>query len=62
MIDNLISDPTRQIWSCILKVMNFIIFRDFFGIFLSFKGFIFIEKHKKWFLICADVAIDVVGA
>ena len=29
MIDNLIFDPTKQIWSCILKVMNFLIFRNF---------------------------------
>ena len=39
MIDNLIYDPKNKfglIWSCILKVVNFLIFRDFSRIFLNF--------------------------
>ena len=39
MIDNLISDQKnkiRLIWSCILKLMNFITFRDFSLFFLNF--------------------------
>ena len=52
MIDNLISDPMKKIgliWRYILKVMNFLIYRDFldfseffiknFGIFLNFAEF-----------------------
>ena len=42
MIDNLIYDPMKQIWSCILKVMNFLIFRDFFKIFMNFSEFLMI--------------------
>ena len=50
----LIYDPKTKfglIWSYILKVMNFLIFRDFSRIFLefflNFYGFIFIEKRKE---------------
>ena len=42
MIESLISDPMNKfglISSQILKVMNFIIFRDFYRIFLSFYEF-----------------------
>ena len=42
MIDNLISDPIKNIWinlDYILKDTKFLIFRDFFGIFLKFSEF-----------------------
>ena len=42
MIDNLISHQTKKIRlkkACILKVMNFLIFRDFFRIFPNFSRF-----------------------
>ena len=41
MIDYLIYDPKNGlIWSCILKVMNFLIFMDFSRIFLNCYEFI----------------------
>ena len=42
MVDYLISDPKkfRLIWSCILKVIKFLIFRDFSRIFMNFSQFI----------------------
>ena len=42
MIDYLISDLKKigLIWSYILKFIKFIIFKDFFGIFLNFSDFI----------------------
>ena len=54
MIDDLISDPKNifeLISTCILKVMNFQIFRDFFEIFLNLFIIIFNFKKniKKWF-------------
>ena len=42
-MDYLLSDPKNKfglIWSCILKHMNFIIFRDFFYNFSDFSEFI----------------------
>ena len=43
MIDYLISHPKNKfglIWSSILKVMNFLIFSDFFEMFPNFSDFI----------------------
>ena len=44
MIDNLISDPIKQIWINLefyFKVMNFLIFRDFLDFFfLNFYEFL----------------------
>ena len=40
MIDNLIFDQMKEIWinlELFLKVMNFLIFRDFSNIFLNFS-------------------------
>ena len=61
MIDNLISDPTKQIWinlSCIFKVMNFIIFRIFLQFFRIYLNLFLISKRiKKCFYISrADVS------
>ena len=42
MINNLISDQIKKcglIWSYILKDMNFLFFRDFFGFFVNFSDF-----------------------
>ena len=42
MIDNLIYDQMKKnglLWSYTLNVMNFLIFRDFFGFFLNFDEF-----------------------
>ena len=36
MIDNLISDPMKEIWNYILKDMNFLFFKDFSRFFLIF--------------------------
>ena len=39
MMDSLIYDPMKQIsidMACILKFINFLILRDFFGFFLNF--------------------------
>ena len=50
MIDYFISDPKKKlglIWSYFLKVMNFLIFRDFYRIFSNFDEFIWILKIKK---------------
>ena len=45
-----------SIWSCIVEVMNFLIYRDFSRIFPNFYkiyfGFIWIYKIKKLFLFC----------
>ena len=50
MIDNLIYDKNNKfglIWSCILKVMNFLIFRDFSRIFLNlFKVIFYFLKNS----------------
>ena len=50
-------------WSCILKVMNFLIFMDFYRIFLNFFEFIldlfgFLKNKKFKFLSRIDVAAD----
>ena len=45
MKDNLISNQTKQIGlicSFIFKVMNFLIFWDFFGVFINFYEFLWI--------------------
>ena len=61
MIDNWISEPMKKsglIWSCILKVMNFLIFRDFsriFRIYFRFKSFKIIKKRIKRGFIFARV-------
>ena len=50
MIDYSISDPTKKfelIWSCILKVMIFTIYRNFSGIFLILIKFISNFYHLK---------------
>ena len=48
MIDYLMYDKKNGlIWICILKVMNFIIFRDFFGIFLISYELIYIYFEFK---------------
>ena len=47
------------IWSYILKVTNFIIFRDFLEFFQIYFGFIWPFKSKKIkFLSWADMAAD----
>ena len=58
MIDNLIFGI---IWSCILKVMNFLIFRDFSRNFLNFYEFNSIYSELKGIqkkISSANVAVD----
>ena len=69
MIDNLICDPKKQIsinLECILKFMNYLIFRDFLGIFINFYEFnsIYFElnEYKINFISHADMTIDVTQA
>ena len=63
MIDHLVSDPKKfgLIWSCILKVMNFLILDIFLKIFWIYLDLFFIFKIKKGFIPCADVEADVAG-
>ena len=50
MIDYLIYDVKKKfglIWSCILKVMNFLIFMDFYRIFFIFLNFFELKGIKQ---------------
>ena len=60
MIDDIIYNKKNKfglIWSCILKLMNFLIFRNFSRIFINFSEFIldlfrFLKMKKISFLSC----------
>ena len=66
MIDYLIYDLTKKfglIGSCILKFINFLIFRDFSRTFSQFIQIYFgyLKIKKSSFCSCADVAANVAG-
>ena len=62
-LDNLISDPMKQIWIYILEDINFLtlgIFLDFFWIFYEFDSIYFeLNSLKIFSLSHADMANDV---
>ena len=67
MTDYLISDKIIILKkSCILRVINFLIFRDSFRFFLNYVGFIFnlykFKNIKIQLFIRVDVVIDVARA
>ena len=65
MSDYLISDPPNifgLIWSCILKFINFLIFRDFSRIFLNISELFLMKNIKNLFLMRADMEAVLVSA